>query len=201
MSLLRCLPLALLLLSLSVQPALAQLNPFSAIATAVETAAEDRKAGDITADLKLKAAIVSALADQMGKLAVSVSVDVYEQDVLLTGKFDAQADKDKAGKVAQGVQGVKKVINEIRLAKATAPEKGAVENFADDTVIEKKINALFLEAKGMNTANWRWHAVGGHVVLFGRALSKEESQQAEKIVKGIKDVVSVTNRAKIKPKS
>jgi hyperosmotically inducible protein len=200
MSLPRIAALAVMIV-LVAQPAWAQFNPFSAITSAVETAAEDRKAGDITTDLKLKASIVSALADQIGKLAVSITVDVYEQDVLLTGKLDQQGEKDKAGKVAASVQGVKKVINELRLAKATANDKGTVENFADDTVIEKKINALFLEAKGMNTANWRWHAVGGHVVLFGRALSKEESQQAEKIVKGIKDVVSVTNRAKIKPKS
>ena len=71
----------------------------------------------------------------------------------------------------------------------------------DDTVIESKINALLLDGSGVNVTNFRWRSVGGHVFLFGRALSTAEHAKATKIVQGIKNVVRVKNLAKIRPKS
>ncbi|MDP6884155.1 MAG: BON domain-containing protein, partial [Rhodospirillales bacterium] len=95
---------------------------------------------------------------------------------------------------------VKKVYNEIIVIKAVDKEKGVVENFVDDSVIETKINALLLDGTDVNVTNFRWRAVGGRVFLFGRALSKAENDKAVKIVKGIEGVQSDTNRAKIRPK-
>lgn len=182
-------------------PALAQLNPFSAVITAVETAAEDRVAADIAADTKMKAALVTALTDKIGKEGALIGVDVYEQDILLTGTISTKALKDQAGKIAQGMEGAKKLYNELLLDAEVKGDKSAAGEFVDDTVIEKKINALFLEAKGINVTNYRWRAVKGRVFLFGRALSKEENDKATQVAKSIANVVSVTNRAKIKPKA
>lgn len=182
-------------------PALAQLNPFSAVITAVETAAEDRVAADIAADTKMKAALVTALADKIGKEGALIGVDVYEQDILLTGTVSTKAVKDQAGKIAQGMEGAKKLYNELLLDAEVKGDKSAAGEFVDDTVIEKKINALFLEAKGVNVTNYRWRSVKGRVFLFGRALSKEENDKATQVAKSIANVVSVTNRAKIKPKA
>ncbi len=80
-------------------------------------------------------------------------------------------------------------------------EKGAVENFVDDTVIESKINALLLDANGVNVTNFRWRSVGGKVFLFGRALSQAEKDKATRVVKDIKNFTAVKNLAKVKPKS
>ncbi|MBI4970112.1 MAG: BON domain-containing protein [Rhodospirillales bacterium] len=182
-------------------PALAQLNPFSAVITAVETAAEDRVAADIAADTKMKAALVTALTDKIGKEGALIGVDVYEQDILLTGTVSTKAVKDQAGKIAQGMEGAKKLYNELLLDADVKSDKSAAGEFVDDTVIEKKINALFLEAKGINVTNYRWRSVKGRVFLFGRALSKEENDKATQVAKSIAKVVSVTNRAKIKPKA
>jgi hyperosmotically inducible protein len=177
------------------------LNPFSAIKGAVEAAVEDRSASDIAADAKIKAAITADVIGKLGSDVISINSDVYEQDVMLTGAVKSQKLKDDAERLTKGVQGVKKIYNEILVVPAGAEEKGAIASFVDDSVIEGKINALLVEAKGINATNFRWRAVGGKVFLFGRALSKAESDKAAQVVKGIDKVTGVVNRVKVKPKS
>ena len=175
-------------------------NPLGLVKDAVEAVAEDRSSADIGKDAKIKAAIVSKITDQMGSDVISVSTDVYEQDVMLTGTVESKKQQQQAGSIAESIKGVKKVFNEVIVHKKTDKDKGAVEGFVDDTVIEKKINALFLEGKDVNVTNFRWRSVGGHVFLFGRSLSKTELNKAIKIVKGIKGVSKVTSRVKVKAK-
>lgn len=186
---------------LAAGPALAQFfNPFSAIKSAVEAVAEDRSSGDIAKDLEIKATITADVIDKMGSDVVSISSDVYEQDVMLTGSVEKAEQKTQAGKLAAGVEGVKKVYNEIIVLKAIDKKKGGAENFVDDTVIETKINAQLLDASGVSVTNFRWRSVGGHVFLFGRSLSAEELKKALAVVKDIDNVVSVTNRVKVRAK-
>lgn len=179
-------------------PARAQFNPLSMVTSAVEAAAEDRSTSDIAADTKMKGAIVAAVADRMGKAAASITTDVYEADVLLTGTVKSAAEKEQAAKLAKAVEGVKKVVNELFVPPAS--DKSAAKEFADDTVIEKKIAAKLVSEKGVSHTNWRWHAVGGRVFLFGRALSKAESAKVEALAKGTDGVTAVVNHAKVKPK-
>lgn len=191
---------ALILLA-SPQARAIELNPFSYIKKAVEAVAEDRRSPDIATDIKIQTKITAKIVRGMKSGVLSINTDVYEQDVLLTGAVEEATLKNQAEKLAREVEGIKKLYNEIRVVKPVEKEKGTVENFVDDTVIESKINALLLDGTGVNVTNFRWRAVGGHVVLFGRALSKAEHDKATKIVQGIKNVVSVKNLAKIKPKS
>ncbi|MDA0241503.1 MAG: BON domain-containing protein [Proteobacteria bacterium] len=176
-------------------------NPFSIIKKAVEAVAEDRSSTDIATDIKIQTKITAKIVRGMKTGVLSISTDVYEQDVLLTGAVEEAKYKTQAEKLAREVEGIKKLFNEIRVVKAVEKDKGTVENFVDDTVIESKINALLLDGSGVNVTNFRWRSVGGHVFLFGRALSQAEHAKATKIAQGIKNVVSVKNLAKIRPKS
>lgn len=178
-----------------------ELNPFSAIKSALEAAVEDRSGGDIGKDLEIKASITVDVIDKMGTDVISISVDVYEQDVMLTGVVENAKQKTEAEKLSRAVEGVKKLYNDILVIKAVDKKKGAVEGFVDDTVIESKINALLLDAGGVNVTNFRWRSVGGRVYLFGRALSKPELKKAIGIVKDIKGVTKVINHVKVRPKS
>ncbi len=178
-----------------------ELNPFSAIKSAVEAAVEDRSGGDIGKDLEIKASITADVVDKMGTDVISISVDVYEQDVMLTGVVENAKQKTEAEKLSRAVEGVKKLYNDILVIKAIDKKKGTVEGFVDDTVIESKINALLLDAGGVNVTNFRWRSVGGRVYLFGRALSKPELKKAIGIVKDIKGVTRVTSHVKVRPKS
>lgn len=178
-----------------------ELNPFSAIKSAVEAVVEDRSGGDIAKDLEIKARITTDVVDKMGTDAISIGVDVYEQNVMLTGIVENARQKAEAEKLSRAVEGVLKLYNEILVIKAIDKKKGAVEGFVDDTVIESKINALLLDAGGVNVTNFRWRSVGGGVYLFGRALSKPELRKAIGIVKDIKGVTRVTSHVKVRPKS
>ena len=176
------------------------LNPFSAIKSAVEAALEDRSGDDIAKDLEIKAKITASVIDEMGTKVISINADVYEQDVMLTGVVDKAALKALAGKLAKAVEGVKKLYNEMLVITDVEKKKGVVESFVDDTVIETKINALLLDASGVNVTNFRWRAVGGRVFLFGRALTRPELDKAVGIVKGIENVLSVKSLTKVRPK-
>ncbi|MDD9907087.1 MAG: BON domain-containing protein [Rhodospirillaceae bacterium] len=184
-----------------VPPASAQLNPLSWIKGAVEAAVEDRSAGDIAKDTEIAAKIVANVIDKMTSDVIAINADVYEQVVMLTGSVETLNQKSKAGRLARGVEGVKRVYNDILVQRDIDKQKGAVENFVDDTVIEGKVNALLLDAKGVNVTNFRWRSVGGHLFLFGRALSAAERKKAVAVVRGIKGVTRLTDRVKVRPKS
>ena len=182
-------------------PALAiDLNPLGYLKDAVEAAVEDRSADDIAKDAEIKAKIIAGVTDEMGSDVISFNTDVYEQDVMLTGVVETGDLKTQAERIAKKVEGVKRLYNEVLVIPKVKQEKGAVEGFVDDTVIEKKINALLLDAKGVNVTNFRWRSVGGHVFLFGRALSNDELKKAKSVVADIKGVTKVTSRVKVKAK-
>lgn len=186
-------------LLLSVPAYAIDINPFGYIKDAVEAAVEDRSADDIAKDTEIKAKIIATVTDQMGSDMLSFNTDVYEQEVMLTGVVDNGKLKTQAEAIAKTIKGVKKIYNEV-LVIPKLEQKGVVEGFVDDTVIENKINALLLDAKGVNVTNFRWRSVGGHVFLFGRALSKDELKKAIAVVKNIENVTRLTERVKIKAK-
>lgn len=175
------------------------INPFGYLMDAVEAAVEDRSAGDIAKDTGIKAKIIAAVTDEMGSDMLSFSTDVYEQVVMLTGVVENAKLKTQAADIAKNIEGVKKLHNEV-LVVPKLEQKGMVEGFVEDTVIEKKINALLLDAKGVNVTNFRWRSVAGHVFLFGRALSKDELKKAIAVVKDIEGVTQLTNRVGVRAK-
>lgn len=186
-------------LLLSIPAYAIDINPFGYIKDAVEAAVEDRSAEDIAKDTEIKAKIIATVTDQMGSDMLSFNTDVYEQEVMLTGVVDNGKLKTQAEAIAKTIAGIKKIYNEV-LVIPKLEQKGVVEGFVEDTVIENKINALLLDAKGVNVTNFRWRSVGGHVFLFGRALNKDELKKAIAVVKNIENVTRLTERVKIKAK-
>jgi len=189
-----------LALAFSVSPARAlDLNPLTAIKGAIEAVVEDRSAEDIAKDTEIKAKIVADVIDKMGTDVISINADVYEQEVMLSGVVETGDQRSQAEQLTRNIEGVKKLYNEIMVKSDLDAEKGTVENFVDDTVIETKLNAQLLDAKGVNVTNFIYRSVSGHVFLFGRALSAQEKEKATAIARDIKGVLSVKNLAKVKP--
>ncbi|MBT3789209.1 MAG: BON domain-containing protein [Alphaproteobacteria bacterium] len=192
---------ATLLLAAHVPTATAlDLNPLTALKSVVEAAVEDRTADDIASDLAIKGKLTANVIDKMGSDVISIGADVYEQVVMLTGTVETGKQKTQAGRLAKDVENVKNVYNEILVIKAIDKEKGSVENYVDDSVIETKINAQLLDAGGVSVTNYRYRSVGGRVFLLGRALSNAELKKALGIVKGIDGVKSVKSRIFVRAK-
>ena len=177
-----------------------ELNPLSYVKGAVEAVVEDRSAGDIAKDAEIKTKMTAAIVDGMGTDVLSVNIDAYEQVVMLTGIVETADLKAQATNIARNVGGVKKLYNEMLVIPKVQQDKGTVEGLVDDTVVETKINAQLLDAKGVNVTNFRWRSLHGNVFLFGRALSQAELNKALVIVKDIEGVKQVTNRVMVKPK-
>lgn len=193
--------LAIVLPLLGAVPALAlDLNPLSAIKGAVEHAVEDRSSADAATDVKIKASIAAKVIDKMSSDVISITSDVYEQRVMLTGIVETAEQKEKAGELVKTVERVKWLFNELRVVSKVDREKGAVEGFVDDTVIETKIDAQLLDASGVNSRNYRWRSVHGHVYVLGRALSAAELEKVKQVIKGIEGIQSLTTHVQIRPK-
>lgn len=67
----------------------------------------------ITADTTITTKVKSALLLEKGIPSTAISVETYEARVQLSGFVDNAAIKEKAGKVAAGVSGVKAVENKL----------------------------------------------------------------------------------------
>ena len=164
------------------------INPLAVPVDAVTTVAEDRPVSDAGTDLRIKAEILKAFAEEAKGLLVDASVDVYQGQVLLTGSVKKAEDRTKAQGLARGVKGVQKVFNEIQVT-----EEGGLSASAKDFAIETKLKANLLTAKGVTSINYRWRSVNGVVYFLGVARSHEELDKVLTLARqmdGVRKVVS-----------
>lgn len=69
--------------------------------------------GRILADTAITAKVKGTLLAEKGIPSTSISVETYENRVLLSGFVDSEAVKTKAGKLVAGISGVKRVQNNL----------------------------------------------------------------------------------------
>ena len=67
----------------------------------------------VVADSAITTKVKALLLAEKGVPSTAISVETYESRVLLSGFVDSNAIKEKAGKVAAGVSGVKQVQNNL----------------------------------------------------------------------------------------
>ena len=135
-----------------------------------------------------KTNILKAFAEEAKGLLVDVSTDVYEGQVLLTGSVKKPEDRVKAEAIAQKIDGVRQVFNDIQVT-----QEGGLRASAKDFAIETKLKANLLAARGVTSINYRWRAVNGVVYFLGLARSQEELDKVLALARemdGVKDVVS-----------
>ena len=151
------------------------------------TLSEDRSEEMKQQDDRIRGDILSAFVEQeVGRLK-NITVDVYEQNVLLTGTVSGLQARDTAGKVAASAKGVGTIINEIQVI-----EDSSLRDKAEDLSVENMLKASLRKSNKINSFNLRWHSVNGVVYMFGRARSQQERDKALQIarsVKGVRDVI------------
>jgi len=169
-------------------------TPFSVAATATEIAVEERTLNEMGGDLKVKAAILQALAAEGKELFMAVSVDVYQGNVLMTGAVKTAEDDQKAETLIKKVEGVSRVYNELHITK----DLGFLES-ARDAGIELKVKFAVMAGAGFRYPNYRWRATNGTVYLFGMAQTEEEYDAVYDKVRGITEVERLITHIQIKP--
>ncbi|HEY3760577.1 MAG TPA: BON domain-containing protein [Verrucomicrobiae bacterium] len=75
----------------------------------------NRSTGEYIDDSSLKSRVTDALHDNPDYKFDGVNVDIYRGTVQLSGFVNTDDQKSRAEDIAKGVQGVKKVVNNISL--------------------------------------------------------------------------------------
>jgi len=129
--------------------------------------AADRSLYNVADDFAIKSEITEAIFDEA--LLLTVSTDVYQGMVMLTGTVKDGAAKKQAEKHARRVTGVREVFNEIQVT-----DEVGITATVGDLVIENKLKAYLFMAPGVSSINFRWRAVNGVVYFMGIAKSRKE---------------------------
>ncbi len=161
-------------------------------ADAAYTATEERTAGEVIDDSKIKLELNKLLADESAELWKDVSTVVYRGRVLLLGSVEAADAKTRAGEIGAMPEGVAEVINDIQVTDA-----GGFGAFLNDIAIEKSIQLSYLFGEGIDSANFRVRSVNGTVYLIGLAGTQAELDKALDIARETEDVVTVVNYVRV----
>jgi len=129
---------------------------------------------------------ISLFADERVK-GTQVSVDTAKGVVHLRGKVDSAEAKSAASDIAQGVEGVKSVKNDLQVVTPTARQ--AVD--ANDKDIAKAVETRLSKDSQLKKVDVRTDA--GVVTLTGQVATIDASAKASEMARGVAGVKSVKN--------
>jgi hyperosmotically inducible protein len=129
---------------------------------------------------------IALFADERVK-GRQVSVDTTKGVVHLRGKVDSAEAKSAAGEIAQGIEGVKSVKNDLQVV--APPARKAVD--ASDSDIAKAVGTRLSKNTQLKKVDVRTDA--GVVTLTGQVPSIGASAKASEMARGVPGVKSVKN--------
>lgn len=125
--------------------------------------------GQTWTDTKIHASITDAYFKHSVDLHKAVSITVREGRVLLTGIVQTPELRVDAVRLAWQVNGVRQVINEIRVQ-----DSEGISGFARDSWISTQLRSKLIFDKGVDSINYTFESVGAVVYLMGVARDQEE---------------------------
>lgn len=120
-------------------------------------------------DLKIKATISEKWFQYDVKTFAKLSLTVDQGRVLITGVVQNPDDRVEAVRLAWQAEGVKQVINEIRVA-----EGEGVSGFVRDQWISTRLRTAITFDREVQSINYSIETVGGTVYLMGVAQDQAE---------------------------
>ncbi|MDO8545904.1 MAG: BON domain-containing protein [Nitrospirales bacterium] len=149
------------------------------------TISADRSLFNVLDDLSIKNTINYALLDEA--LMLSISTDVYQGRVMLTGSVKDAETRQKAEDLARQVDGVRELYNEIQVT-----DESRLMSFPKDLFIENMLEARMVLEPGVTSVNYQMRAEKGVVYVLGIAQSRAELDQVIALarVSGARKIVS-----------
>jgi osmotically-inducible protein OsmY len=135
-------------------------------------------------DEAIETKVRNRVKDALG-IRGNVSPTSYNRVVLLTGEVSAESDKGEAERVAAGVDNVRSVVNELRVANSQP-----FSSVSKDLVLTSKVRATLLDAKEVNSGAFKIVTERGTVYLMGR-VSEAEATRAVEVVRSVPGVTRV----------
>ena len=151
-------------------------------------AATDRRTiGTQVEDEGIEMRTASRIRETLGD-RVHVNVTSYNRQVLLTGEVPTAADGQKVEQIAQGVDNVRSVVNDLGVMPASS-----LTQRSRDAFISTKVRASLVDAKDLSANAFKVVTERGVVYLMGRVTQREAKRSAEiaRGVDGVRKVVRV----------
>jgi osmotically-inducible protein OsmY len=155
-----------------------------AAAGAAMVATDRRTSGTQLEDQNISFKVESRMSQKFGDTA-RVNASTYEGVVLLTGDIPNEAAKEQATSLAQGVENVKKVVNQLGV--------GPVASFSarsNDTWLGSKVRSELLNTKYVPSGTISVTVDKGVVYLQGK-VTQAEGEYAANAAAGISGVTKV----------
>jgi hyperosmotically inducible periplasmic protein len=146
-------------------------------------------------DATIAATIKAGLLDNRNTSASRINVDSYQGVVQLSGFARSEAEKAAATRVAEGVTGVKQVVNSLALAPATS-----MGTKLDDSLVTGKVKAALMDAADVKSLQINVETRDGVTQLAGYVASEAMKDKASRIAAGIEGVKRVDNVLMVRPR-
>ena len=157
------------------------------------TLAKKKTVGDSISDVTIWNKVNALFIESNKKIkgiVTDISVEVSEGRVLLTGTTNSVQDRLEILKLVWKVNGVKEVLNEIKI---TDGSKYGFSSFSKDAWITTKVKAKFLSHKEIRSLNYNVETIEAVVYIIGIAGSEQELSlvvSETEAVEGVKKVVN-----------
>ena len=147
-----------------------------------------RTTGAYTDDESIEWKTSLAIREKFGETAVHVNATSFNRIVLLTGEAPTEEMRQEIQKIAQRIESVRDVRNEIAVGKPTT-----LENWSDDSYITSKVMANMVGHQDVNQYHVKVVTENGVVYLMGLVTRKEgeAAAQVASATTGVKRVVKV----------
>ncbi|HEU4837886.1 MAG TPA: BON domain-containing protein [Micavibrio sp.] len=187
---------SLILLSVSsvmMMSACTPLGMATGAAAGVGTAAsKEGGIGGAFTDAGIKAKINDAWLQYDINTFSKLSTTVNQGRVLLTGVVQNPEDRVEAVRLVWQVDGVKQVMNEIRVA-----DSEGAPGYVRDTWITTRLRTALTFEKNVQSLNYSIDTVQGVVYLMGVAMNQQELDKVLQIARTIPNVKQVVNYVKM----
>lgn len=154
-------------------------------------AAKEGGISSAATDLRIKAMISERWFSYKVDTFTKLNLTVDQGRVLITGTVQNPDDRVEAVRLAWQVNGVKQVINEIRVANSEG-----VSGFVKDGWITTRLRTAMTFEKNIQSINYSIDTVNGTVYLMGVARSQEELDRVIGLARTIPNVKQVISYVK-----
>ena len=117
---------------------------------------------------------------------LTVSTQVLDGRIFITGKVDNPEEKLKITKLAWETEGVRSVKNDLKIK-----EKFNFKQSAKDVLITSQLRTALIFSKKIKSANYNIDTYKKKIYIYGISETKDEREEVIKEAKGILDVEDV----------
>jgi len=164
-----------------------------AAATVATAASEERGLGGVVDDAAIQTEINGLWLEHDFDMYRAVDMTVHEGRVLLTGEAPTPQARVDAVRLAWRADGVKTVINEIKV-----DDTSTLFDQAADMAIARKLQTRLLFDQRVRSINYNVDVVNGTVYLMGVAQSRDHLNRAIDYARDMRGVRHVVSHVRIK---